>query len=101
MADRDIAPRIPASKLGPPRRSVPAFVRPRLLKSLEGPAGIILICAPAGTGKTALLSSWQVPNRIWVRLDEGDQDPIRLVGALVAAVETADPGCGVTARAAL
>jgi LuxR family maltose regulon positive regulatory protein len=101
MADHDHPPRAPSSKLAPPRRLAPTFIRPRLLHYLDEPAPITLICAPAGTGKTALLASWQVANRIWVRLDEGDQDPMRLVGLLVAAVECAAPECSRAAHDAL
>lgn len=101
MPDVDRVPRVPASKLAPPHRLAPTFARQRLISILADSTPITLICAPAGTGKTALLASWQIANRIWVRLDEGDQDPMRLAGILVAAVEIVAPHCSETARVAL
>ena len=57
--------------------------RPQLIERLNaGMDGkLTLISAPAGFGKTTLLSEWQASARInalavaWVSLDEGDNDP--------------------------
>jgi ATP/maltotriose-dependent transcriptional regulator MalT len=41
---------------------------------------LILVCAPAGFGKTALLADWACQgNRpvAWLSLDAGDNDPAR------------------------
>ena len=68
----------------PPTRSrmVP---RPHLIERLTAGmrSKLILIVAPAGYGKTTLLSAWHAdPNRppwpfAWVSLDSGDNDPAR------------------------
>ena len=59
----------------------PGFApRPRLVKALgEGLArGRVLVCAPAGFGKTALLADWARGSGrpvAWLGLDGGDSDP--------------------------
>src|SRR6185295_18129762 len=55
----------------------------------------VLLCAPAGYGKTALLvrALDQLPERhaaAWISLDLGD-DLLRLLECLVAALEAVDP----------
>lgn len=100
-------------------------LRPRLLVRLnEGVSlgrKLTLISAPAGFGKTTLLSEWvhdfrlhaaQVPkdeNRIsedvhhvaWLSLDEGDNDLVRFLIYIVAAMQTIAPNIGAGALAAL
>ena len=86
-----------ATKLHVPRPR-PGFVpRPRLAGALdEGLARrLILVCAPAGSGKTALLAGWAPSgNRpvAWLSLDAADNDPVRLWRHLVAALDRARPG---------
>src|SRR5215831_9609721 len=69
-----------ATKLHVPRPQ-PGFVqRPRLVQALvEGLArGRVLVCAPAGFGKTALLADWARGGggpAAWLGLDAGDSDP--------------------------
>src|SRR5215831_420924 len=66
-----------AAKLHVPRPP-PGFVaRPRLAGRLdEGRSRrMTLVCAPAGSGKTALLAAWASGGRwpvAWLSLDEGD-----------------------------
>ena len=66
----------------PPRPRV--VLRPRLIERLnEGlHRKLTLISAPAGFGKTTLLSEWvagcQRP-AAWLSLDEGDSDPTRFL----------------------
>jgi len=75
--------------------------RPRLVKRLnEGlHRKLTLISAPAGFGKTTLVSEWvdilrsddhkgsPIENRVgWLSLDEGDNDPARFLTYLVAAL---------------
>ena len=67
--------------------------RPRLLERLnEGlHRKLILIAAPAGFGKTTLVSEWVafIERPIaWLSLDEGDNDPTRFLTYLVAALQT-------------
>src|SRR5499427_743549 len=86
-----------ATKLHVPRPQ-PGFVqRPRLVEALgEGLArGRVLVCAPAGFGKTALLADWARRNGrpvAWMGLDGGDSDPARFWRYVVAALDRARPG---------
>ena len=88
-----------ATKLHVPRPR-PGFVpRPRLAGALgEGLARrLILVCAPAGSGKTALLAGWaRSGNRpvAWLSLDAADNDPVRFWRHVVAALDRARPGIG-------
>jgi len=86
-----------ATKLHVPRPQ-PGFVpRPRLVEALgEGLArGRMLVCAPAGFGKTALLADWARGDGhpvAWLGLDGGDSDPARFWRHAVAALDRARPG---------
>ena len=86
-----------ATKLHVPRPQ-PGFVpRPRLVEALgEGLArGRVLVCAPAGFGKTALLADWARGGGrpvAWLGLDGGDSDPARFWRYAVAALDRARPG---------
>jgi LuxR family maltose regulon positive regulatory protein len=86
-----------ASKLYAPRPQ-PGFVpRQRLMQALsKGLArGRVLVCAPAGSGKTALLADWARGGGravAWLALDGGDNDPARFWRYAVAALDRARPG---------
>ena len=88
-----------ATKLHLPRPQ-PGFVpRPRLVEALdEGRAlGLILVCAPAGFGKTVLLADWAKRGSrpaAWLSLDTADNDPARFWRHVVAALDRACPGIG-------
>ena len=78
--------------------------RPRLIERLN--AGLhrrlILVSAPAGFGKTTLVSEWVAGcdrPLAWLSLDEGDKDLTRFLAYLVAALQTiaANIGAGVLA----
>jgi GTP-binding protein len=109
----------------PPPRSG-RVARPRLLEALDRGAGcaLTLVCAPAGYGKSSLLAEWigrrrsltadgqskDTPDRQsaidhqqfgWFSVDEGDNDPVRFLGYLLAALESVQPGVGSPARALL
>ncbi len=90
-------PDVLATKLHLPRPR-PGFVpRPRLAGRLdEGLApGLVLVCAPAGYGKTAALADWARRSGrpvAWLSLDTGDNDPVRFWRHVVAAVGPARPG---------
>ncbi|MFB0535236.1 MAG: NACHT domain-containing protein, partial [Anaerolineae bacterium] len=82
-----------ATKLYIPPARPELVSRPRLIKRLN--AGLhrklTLISAPAGFGKTTLLSEWVAGNEppvAWVSLDEGDNDPARFLAYFVAALQT-------------
>ncbi|MBN1283846.1 MAG: hypothetical protein JXB47_00455 [Anaerolineae bacterium] len=77
-----------------------AVPRPRLLRRLDDglTCKLTLISAPAGFGKTTLLSAWVREMRAaWVSLDEGDNDLTRFLSYLVAALEALQPGAGAAA----
>src|SRR5215510_3664230 len=86
-----------AAKLHVPRPP-PGFVaRPRLVERLDEGLSrrLILVCAPAGSGKTALLAAWAAGGQwpvAWLWLDEGDDDPARFWRHVAAALERARPG---------
>jgi len=78
--------------------------RPRLIERLD--AGLLrkrkltLVSAPAGFGKTTLLSEWVTGCGrpvAWLSLDEGDNDPTRFWSYLSAALQKAQSGIGETA----
>ena len=82
--------------------------RPRLVEWLN--AGLdrklTLISAPAGFGKTSLLSEWVARCELrkraaWVSLDEGDNDPTRFWSYSVAALQTIVADIGEAALAML
>jgi LuxR family transcriptional regulator, maltose regulon positive regulatory protein len=73
-----------------PRGYVP---RPRLIERLSGAVAepVTLLCGPAGSGKTALLTSWvsdgQAPGAVaWVSLESADDDAYGLWAAVLAAL---------------
>lgn len=80
--------------------------RPRLLKRLNDELGasrkLSLVCAPAGFGKTTLLSEWIIQRRrqqpgvciAWLSLDAHDNDPSRFLAYLVAALQGVDAEIG-------
>src|SRR5215216_5902942 len=52
---------------------------------------LTLVSAPAGFGKTTIVSEWLASNRhpvAWLSLDEGDNDLKRFLAYLVAALQT-------------
>jgi LuxR family maltose regulon positive regulatory protein len=88
-----------ATKLHVPGPQAGFVARPRLVELLEeGLArGRVLACAPAGSGKTALLADWARRGDrpvAWLSLDVGDNDPARFWRHAVAALDRARPGIG-------
>jgi LuxR family transcriptional regulator, maltose regulon positive regulatory protein len=84
--------------------------RPRLIARLnEGlqsgrTLGVTLISAPAGFGKTTLISEWVAGCEravAWLSLDEADNDPNRFLAYLVAALQTVAPTVGAGALGVL
>ena len=77
-----------------------AIARPRLFSLLDKgrERSLTLVSAPAGFGKTTLLSAWvqaQPPGNplvAWVSLDEVDNDPVRFWGYVLTALDRAQPG---------
>ena len=86
-----------ATKLHLPRPSAGFVPRPRLVQAVcEGLAReLVLVCAPAGFGKTALLADWaRVDGRplAWLSLDAGDNDPARFWRYALAALDLGPAG---------
>jgi LuxR family maltose regulon positive regulatory protein len=92
----------------PPIRSE-LVSRPRLIErlneGLEQGCKLTLVSAPAGYGKTTLLSSWVADCELhvcaaWVSLDEGNNDPASFWAYVGAAFQTIRAGIGETVQAA-
>ncbi len=99
-----MAASILATKLFIPPFRPNIVLRSRLIERLnEGlQRKLVLVSAAAGFGKTTLVSEWaSVCERpvAWLSLDEGDNDPLRFLTYLVAAVQKVAPdiGAGVAA----
>jgi LuxR family maltose regulon positive regulatory protein len=91
-----------ATKLYLPPQRPKVVLRPRLTGRLNAglPRRLTLIAAPAGFGKTTLVSAWLAEcarPAAWLSLDAGDNDPARVLTYLVAALQTvaAPIGAGV------
>ncbi len=96
------------TKLRVPRTRPTLVARPRLMERLNiGLARpLTVISAPAGFGKTTLLSAWygtpspEGKRRLaWVSLDAGDNDPIRFWSSVMMALQTVDARIGAKALA--
>jgi ATP/maltotriose-dependent transcriptional regulator MalT len=95
-----------ATKLFIPTTRQTTVPRPQLAARLDASLShpLTLVAAPAGFGKTTLVSTWaqRQPTPVaWLSLDEGDNDPVRFLGYLVAALQTADPSIGQAVQSAL
>ncbi len=101
------------TKLYIPATRSELVARPRLLTCLnEGvcqPIRMILVAAPAGFGKTTLVSSWvhqlgaerdDLPHVAWVSLDKDDSAPLQFLNYVIAALRTAQPKVGKLTLAA-
>jgi LuxR family maltose regulon positive regulatory protein len=95
-ADADGADVLLATKLYVPAARPDVLSRQRLTAALdEGLArGLLLVCAPAGFGKTSLLAEWARRDRQrvgWLSLDAGDNDPARFWRHVLAALRQVRP----------
>jgi LuxR family maltose regulon positive regulatory protein len=101
------------TKLHVPRRRRDLVTRPRLSQRLSRGAEstLTLVSAPAGFGKTTLLTEWLAQwsaaapadgrSVAWLSLDQRDNDPALFWTYLVAALRTAVPGVGAGALSLL
>ena len=94
----------------PPRPNVVHRFRliERLNEGLQRTSSVTLISAPAGFGKTTLVCEWiatltpgpspigrgEAVRTAWLSLDEGDNDPVRFLLYVIAAVQMIVPKCG-------
>ena len=88
------------TKLNVPPARAKLITRPRLIERLQEGLryNLILVSAPAGFGKTTLLSEWARQNHrqstAWLSLDNGDNDPVRFWDYFIAALKKLHPSCG-------
>ncbi|MDX1580674.1 MAG: hypothetical protein R3360_03515, partial [Alphaproteobacteria bacterium] len=69
----------------------------RLDEGLHIGHALTLVSAPAGFGKTTLLSDWCTTierDVAWLSLDEGDSDLVQFLNYIVAALQTVDSSIG-------
>jgi len=98
-----------ATKLYAPAIRATLVARPRLTaRFAAGLRGkLTLIAAPAGFGKTTLISQWRATPAArdvlvaWVSLDAGDNDPIRFWMYLLTALDALAPGLAAASLALL
>lgn len=100
-----------STKLYVPRAHRKVVVRPRLLERMNtgllGPEGdfarkLTLLAAPAGYGKTTLATEWlaelsakePAPRVAWLSLEEDDNNVIRFLSYLLAALQRINPAIG-------
>ena len=101
--------RLVATKLHVPARRPNLVARPRLTDRLKRgrQATLTLISAPAGFGKTTLLSDWLAEPSAderpvaWLSLDQRDNDPAQFWSYVVAALQRAAPSLEGSALDAL
>ncbi len=94
------------TKIQIPPLSPNTIRRTRLLDALDRGLHpnirLTLLSAPAGYGKTTLLSAWVLDRGLstaWISLDESDNDPIRFMSYLLAALEGVIPSANFPAPA--
>jgi LuxR family transcriptional regulator, maltose regulon positive regulatory protein len=81
-----------ATKLSLPRTRSDRLARSRLLQRLEEGMGqaLVLVCTPAGFGKTTLLADWAADATLpvaWLSLGPDDNDPARFWRYVIAALD--------------
>jgi LuxR family maltose regulon positive regulatory protein len=89
--------------LRPPTHLVPrAHLIERLQQGVE--RALTLVSAPAGFGKTTLLTQWIAQGSmpvVWLSLEQEDNDPTRFLSYLIVALQTLDAQFGITSLALL
>jgi len=97
-----------ATKLYIPTSRPDLVPRPRLIQQVNNgiPRKLTLISAPAGFGKSTILSDWvwqakQHMRIAWLSLDDGDNDLTRFLTYFTAALQTLESQIGQVAVAAL
>ena len=91
-----------ATKLHIPEPRLKLVPRTALIERLNNGISrkLTLISAPAGFGKTTILSEWiyqaQLPVA-WISLDKSDNDPVHFIKYVIAALQKIEPEIGETA----
>jgi LuxR family transcriptional regulator, maltose regulon positive regulatory protein len=94
-AEEDLRVPILASKILPDQPPAHTVVRPRLEAVLDTDRQVVVVCAPAGYGKSGLVASW-VSRRpdlrvAWTSLDALDRNPVVFWRHLIAAITRVVP----------
>src|SRR4051794_19687159 len=85
------------SGTAPPAQPPGLIRRDRILGQLSSAhraALVVVLVAPAGYGKTTVLTQWAAqdpPSFAWVAIDEQDNDPVELVRHIVSCLERIEP----------
>lgn len=106
MADSSAA--LTATKVTPPRPPTRYLRRSRLTDALDASVaagrGVVLVSAPAGSGKSTLVNGW-LDSRVaavgWLQVDEGDDDPSRFWAYVAAALADTVPGLHEAVRSSI
>ncbi len=92
-----------ATKVRPPRPPRKVVHRSRLHAvlddAIEAQTPLVLVSAPAGSGKTALLASWLATRPAgvaWLQVEEADSDPARFWSYLVQSLSGIEPDVAAT-----
>jgi len=95
------------TKLYVPRPREGRVPRARLSERLDRGVGskLVLVSAPAGFGKTTLLTEWlagrsrdeELGSATWLSLDSGDNDPAHFWTYVIAGLRSLAPSMGATA----
>src|SRR5947209_5464165 len=96
---RDPPSSLLATKLNVPRLPASFIRRSRLLERLQQgmERALTLVSAPAGFGKTTLLAQWLAESGTpvaWLSLEPEDNEPVRFLSYLIAALQRLDPHVG-------
>jgi LuxR family maltose regulon positive regulatory protein len=96
---------LPPTKFVAPRSRAEHLPRSRQLAAIDPLARLLLVCAPAGYGKSTLVGQWiaREPERVtaWVQLGTEDDNPFALWIAIVSALAGIDERIGRRSLGAL
>lgn len=95
-----------ATKLHIPRLRPQLVSRSSLVERLQQGMdyALTLVSAPAGFGKTTLLTQWVAESKVpvsWLSLEPEDNEPVRFLSYLIAALQEQDPQLGMSVLALL
>ncbi|HEY7032077.1 MAG TPA: LuxR C-terminal-related transcriptional regulator [Thermomicrobiales bacterium] len=97
--------RLLTTKLSAPRLRPSLVARPGLLDLIvAADAPVTLVCAPAGYGKSTLVTHWLIQSGLspaWISLDAYDNDPLDFFALVAAAIQKIDPATAAGTQALL
>ncbi|MGV0811915.1 AAA family ATPase [Mycolicibacterium boenickei] len=85
---------IPVATVGRPAAARAGVPRPAVTRRLQDRAGLVVVTAPAGYGKTTAVAQWDDADErpfAWARLDNLDNDPAHLLLHLATALNQVKP----------